>query len=142
MKNKKKTMNKNKVDRKDTEDLTEMLKDSLNIGCYNASMGNNERKEIQENWEKEKLKVISCINAFGMGIDKSNVRFVIHTFMTQNMESYHQQTCRASRDGKPASIICYYHPKLCTHAYCRGIQKKTKKKDMFFFDFFGNFFEF
>lgn len=97
--------------RKDVEDLCEMLrKAGLAAGRYHAGMSDEERVHMQEAFLYDDLRVIVATNAFGMGIDKSNVRYVLHYNMPKHMEAYVQEAGRAGRDGEPSECVLLFHP--------------------------------
>lgn len=81
------------------------------VGCYHAGMSPDERKAEQEAFLFDDTKIMIATNAFGMGIDKPNVSFVIHYQMPQNIESYYQEAGRAGRDGNKADCILLFEPK-------------------------------
>lgn len=97
--------------RKKVEELTDYLaKNDISVGAYHGGMQTKEREEVQEAFQFDRFQVIVATNAFGMGIDKSNVRFVIHASSARNIESYYQEAGRAGRDGEESEAIMIYHP--------------------------------
>lgn len=97
--------------RKKVEELTNYLvKKGIAAASYHGGMNTEDRERAQDDFQYDRLQVIVATNAFGMGIDKSNVRFVIHANSARNLESYYQEAGRAGRDGLEAAAILIYHP--------------------------------
>lgn len=95
--------------RKNVDTLYEkLLKQGVSVTRYHAGMNNDIRKKSQDDFIYDRASVVIATNAFGMGIDKSNVRFVIHYNMPQSMENYYQEAGRAGRDGEPARCILLF----------------------------------
>ena len=97
--------------RKEVDALYEHLQSGgYLVGRYHAGLANEERKQNQEGFLYDEIRVIVATNAFGLGINKSNVRYVIHHNMPRHLEAYYQEAGRAGRDGEQADCILLYAP--------------------------------
>ena len=116
--------------RKEVDAVYEILKDrGYSVGKYHAGLSDEIRKTNQEEFIHDRVSIMVATNAFGMGIDKSNIRYVIHYNMPQNIEGYYQEIGRAGRDGEKSECILLFAPgDIHTHKYLIEIGTENEER--------------
>ena len=108
-----------------------LLANSISSGFYHGGLENNERQKMLQSWLKEDIKIMVATNAFGMGIDKPNVRFVLHYELPQSLEAYFQEAGRCGRDGELARAIAFVEPNDTKELMQNVVQKFPEKEVVF-----------
>lgn len=116
------------LSRKRVEEVAERLcNDGIKAAAYHAGLAAEQRRQVQEDFLRDELQIVVATVAFGMGIDKPNVRFVVHYDLPKNLESYYQETGRAGRDGLPAEALLLFG--YGDIAISRGLIEKGQNQD-------------
>ncbi len=117
--------------RKHAEEIAEALRErGIKAAYYHAGMKASERERVQEQFMNDELAVIVATTAFGMGIDKPNVRFVFHYDISESVDAYYQEIGRAGRDGEAARAILFYNPKDVGLARFLASSGRLKEKEV------------
>ncbi|MBM7174003.1 ATP-dependent DNA helicase RecQ, partial [Streptomyces sp. G44] len=96
--------------RNKVEELYQKLRGKYSVGYYHGGLASDQRKVLQQQFSRNELQLLIATNAFGMGINKQDIRFVIHYDLPDSLENYSQEIGRAGRDGKQSYAILLYRP--------------------------------
>ena len=117
--------------RRHTKDISEILKlNNISASFYHAGLSNEERSKRQDDWINNRVRVMACTNAFGMGIDKPNVRVVVHYDVPDCLENYYQEAGRAGRDGKRAYAVLLYNDRELNDLELQGNSRYPDKAEI------------
>ena len=117
--------------RKDTEQIAHNLKkENIAADFFHGALTSTQKNDKLKQWQKEQTSVMVATTAFGMGIDKANVRTVVHNIMPESIESYYQETGRAGRDGKKSEAILLLHPADENRIKTQFLNNLTTKKSI------------
>jgi ATP-dependent DNA helicase RecQ len=117
--------------RRHTKDIAEILKlNNIGASFYHAGLSNEERNKRQEDWINNTVRVMACTNAFGMGIDKPNVRVVVHYDVPDCLENYYQEAGRAGRDAKKAYAVLLYNERELNDLELQGNSRYPGKDEI------------
>ena len=117
--------------RKKTEEIRDYLQhQGIEVEAFHGGLESHEKKDIIEDFVSGRLQVISATNAFGMGVDKGNIRLVLHFDMPGSLENYIQEAGRAGRDQKPARCVLLYDPEDANFQFGLGALSEVKKREI------------